>query len=89
MDFAVLADHRVKLKGSKKIDLYVDLARVLKKKLWNMKATVIPIVISALDTVIKGLVQGVEDLEIRSRVDTIQTTAFFRSAGILRIILEI
>ena len=40
-----------------------------------MKVTVIPFVIGALDTVIKGLEQGLGDLERRGRVETIQTTA--------------
>ena len=43
MDFAVSADHRVKLKESEKKDKYLDLAREL-KKLWNMKVTIIPII---------------------------------------------
>ena len=50
--------------------------------------TVIPIVISALGTVTIGLVQGLEDLEIRGRVETIQTKASLRPAGILRRVLE-
>ncbi len=53
-----------------------------------MKVTIIPIVIGALDTVTKGLVQGREDLEIRGRVDTIQTNALLRSARILRSVPE-
>ena len=69
MDFAVPADHRVKLKEYKR-DKYLNLAREL-KKLWNMKVMIIPIVIGALGTVTKGLVQGMEDLEIRGRVETI------------------
>ena len=52
LDFATLADHRVKLKESVKKDKYQDLARGL-KKLWNIKVTVIPIVIGALGTVSK------------------------------------
>ena len=40
-----------------------------------MKRTKIPIVIGALGTVTKGLVQGLDDLEIRGQVETIQTTA--------------
>ena len=32
MDLAVLADHRVKLKESEKKDMYLDLARELKKQ---------------------------------------------------------
>ena len=66
----------------------MDLARELKKKLWNMKVTAIPIVTSALGTVPKGLVKGQEDLEIRGKVETIQTTAILRSARILRRVLE-
>ena len=50
--------------------------------------TIIPIVISALGTVTKGLVQGLEDLEIIGWVETIQTTALLRSARILRRVLE-
>ena len=41
------------------------------KKKWNLKVTVIPIVIGALGIVIKRMVQGVVDLEIRERVETI------------------
>ena len=71
-----------------KKDNYLDLAREL-KKLWNMKVTVIPIVIGALVTVTKVLVQGLEDLEIREIVKTIQMTALLRLAKILRRILGI
>ena len=42
-----------------------------------MKVTIIPIVIYALGTVTKGLVQGLEDLEITGRVEAVQTTVFF------------
>ena len=53
-----------------------------------MKVMVIPIVIGALVTVTKGLVKGLEDLEIRGQVETIQTRALLKSAAILRRILE-
>ena len=53
-----------------------------------MKVTIIPIVIRALGTVTKGLVQGLEDLEIRGREENVQTTALLRSARILRRVLE-
>ena len=53
-----------------------------------MKVNVIHIVISALGTTPKGLVQGLEDLEIRWQVKTIQTTALLISARILKRILE-
>ena len=70
MIIIVLVNYRVKLKGSEKKYKYLDLAREL-KKLWNMKVTVIPIEIGALGTITKGLIQGLEDLEIRGRVETI------------------
>ena len=53
VDFAVPAYHRIKLKECEKRDKYLDLAREL-KKLWNMKVTIIPIVIGAVGTVTKG-----------------------------------
>ena len=54
MDFTVPADHRVKLKENEKKNKYLDLAREV-KKLWNMKATIIPIVIGGLDKGTRGL----------------------------------
>ena len=47
VEFAVSADHRIKLKEYEKKDKYLDLAREL-KKLWNMKVTIIPIVIGVI-----------------------------------------
>ena len=55
-----------KLKESEKNDKYQDFARDL-KKLWNVRVTVILIIIDALGTVTKGFVQGLKDLEIRRR----------------------
>ena len=56
-----------KRRENEKRDKYVDLARELKeKKRWNMKVTVIPIVIDTFGTIPKELVK--EDLEIIGRV---------------------
>ena len=86
-DFAVPADHRIKLKECEKKDKYHDLAREL-KKLWNMQVAIILIVIGAFGTVTKGLLKGLEDLEVGGRVETIQTTGLLRTARILRRVLE-
>ena len=53
-----------------------------------MKVTIIPIVIGAFGTVTKGLLKGLEDLEVGGRVETIQMTALLRMARILRRVLE-
>ena len=58
------------------------------KKLWNMKVTIILIVIGAFGTVTKGLLKGQEDMEIRGWVETIQTNTLLRTARILRRVLE-
>ena len=87
MDFAAPDDHRIKLKERGKKDKYLDLAREL-KKLWNMKVTIIPIVIGAFGKVTKELLKGLDDLEVKGRVEIIQTTTFLRTDRILRRFLE-
>ena len=77
MNFAVSSEHQVRLKESEKRDKYLDLAGEMEKKLWNMKVTVISIVISAQ-----------KELEIRERVETIQMTALLRLGRIPRRVLE-
>ena len=53
-----------------------------------MKVTIVPIVISALGTITKGLLKGLEDLEVGGQVETIQTTALLRTTRILRRVLQ-
>ena len=53
-----------------------------------MKVTRILIAIGALGTIPKGLLEGLELLEIEGRAGTIQTTSLLRSFRILRRVLE-
>ena len=78
--------NRTKIKESEK--RYLDFVRG-PKKLWNVKKTVITIVIGALEIIPKGLVNGLDDLETRGQVEIIQTMSLLRSARILRRVLEI
>ena len=87
VDFAILAEHRIKLKECEKRDKYLDLARKL-KRIWNMKVTIIAIVIDAFGTVTKGKVKSLEALEVGGWVKTIQTTALLKTAMLLRRVLE-
>ena len=86
--FTVPADNRVKIKESENRDKYLDLARE-RRKFWNMRVMVILIVIGVLGTVPRDLEKGLEELEFRGQIETIQTTALLRSAIILRRVLEI
>ena len=54
------------------------------EKLWNMKLTIIPIVIGAFGTVTKGILKGIEDMDVGGYMETIQTTTLLRTAKILR-----
>ena len=63
-------DYRIYLKECVKKDKHLDLAREL-KRLWNMKMTIAPIVIGAFGTITKGLLKGLEDLEVGGRVEFI------------------
>ena len=82
-DFAVPSDHRINMKECEKKDKYLDLAREL-KKLRNIKVRIVPNVIGAFGAITKGLLKGLEDLEVGVRVETIQMTALLRTARILR-----
>ena len=59
-----------------------------KKKLWNMKVTIIPILIEAFGTVTKGSLKRLEEVDGGGRVESIQTTTLLRTARILRRIPE-
>ena len=79
--------HRINLKECEKEDKYLDLAREF-KKLLNMKVTIVPIVVGALDTITKGLLKALEDLEAGEGVETIQTTTLLRTTRMLRWVLD-
>ena len=53
-----------------------------------MKVKIVPIVIGAFGTITKGLLKGLEDLEVGRRVETLKMTALLRMARILRRVLE-
>ena len=95
VDFVVPVDHRWKIKEKEKINKYLDVAGEQplpappkkqtdkqaknKKKLWNIRLTIILIIDCALGNISKGPEKRWEELEI----ETIQTTAFLRSVTIL------
>ena len=62
-----------------KIKETLGLCQKTKKKVWNLKVTVIPIIIGALGTVPKNLINELEQLEIVWRAEIIQTTALLTS----------
>ena len=53
-----------------------------------MKMMLIPIAIITFETVSKSFERGLKKLEIRRRIESMKTTALFRSTRILRKVLE-
>ena len=60
IDFAILADHRLKIKESENINKYLDLARELKKQ-WNVKMMAILIGFGAFEMVAKDPEKRLQD----------------------------
>ena len=58
------------------------------QKIWNIKVTVVPVVIGALGAVIKESIKVLKDLEISGQVEIIQITELLRSARILKRVSE-
>ena len=58
------------------------------KNPWNMKVTIIPIVSGAFGIVTKGLLKGLENLDVGGCVETIQTIALLRTVRIPSRVLE-
>ncbi len=65
VNFAVPADHRMKIKENKKRDKYLDLTRELAKSRGTcITITLIPVVIGMLEMVPKSLERCLEELAI-------------------------
>ena len=84
LNFAVSADYMIKLKESAERDKYLDLVGELKKTVEHESDSDISCNLAHSVLSPKVLIQGLEDLEIRGQVETIQTRALLRSARILR-----
>ena len=84
IDIAVPADVRVGGKEREKVEKYQDLKREI-ARLWKLKmAEVVPVVIGALRSVIKGFDRWIEKLGIPLSVAVMQKTALLGTARILR-----
>ena len=66
---------------------YLDLAG--EPNLWNVSVTVIAMVVGVFGVILKGIERGLEEMEIRARIETNQKTAMLKTARILRRVLEI
>ena len=79
VDFTDPVDHRVKMKGSEKMNKYLNIVRKAKKKLWNMKVTMI-LIVSTLGMVPQRPVkkERLMELVITGKIEIFQTTALLK-----------
>ena len=66
------------------IDLELEIQRM-----WHMKTIVIPVVVGALGTVKKGMIENIEKVSKRANVTEIQKICMLGLARILRKVLSI
>ena len=88
IDFAIPYDTRVDDKEVKKIEKYLDLAREL-KKVWNMKVTVVLLVVGALGTPAKALKKGLKTIGFETKIIELQKTVLIHKSRILRKVFEV
>ena len=87
IDFTKPYDTRVEDKKVEKIEKYLDLRREL-KKVWNMKVTVVQLVVGALGTPAKPLEKRFNTIAIEIKITELQNTVLIHTARILRKVLE-
>ena len=81
-------DRNIALKETEKKSKYKDLELEI-QRMWHMKTVVIPVVVGALDTVKKGMVENIKKVSERATMTEIQKICMLGSARILRNVLSV
>ena len=85
INIVVLTEQTIKVKKLEKITKYQDL-RLEVQKLWDDKATVIPIAVGALETVSEELENHIETIEVPIVITCLQKAALLGTAFILKMV---
>ena len=87
VDFALPTDHQIEISQQRKIENHEDLKQKL-QKLWNLKTSIVPIVIVTLGTIPKSLEKHLNELNVEVNIFQMQTTVLLNSARITRKVME-
>ena len=88
IDVVIPRDERVSAKETEKIEKYDELGREL-ERLWKVKAKVVPIVLGALGTVTRNLNSYLKEIGVNVTIHSIQKSALFGTARILRKVFDV
>ena len=86
IDMTVPSDRNIALEKIEKKSKYKDLELEI-QRMWHIKTVVIPVVVSALGTVKKGMVENIKKVSETATVTEIQKICMLGSARILRKVL--
>ena len=79
IDMTVPSDRNIALKKNEKKSKYKDLELEI-QRIWHMKTVVIPVVVGALGTVKKGMVENITKVSERATMTDIQKICMLGSA---------
>ena len=88
IDMTVPSDRKIALKEIEKKRKYKDLELEI-QRMWHMKTIVIPVVVGALGTVKKGMVENIKRVSERATVTEIHKICMVGAARILKKVLSI
>ena len=83
IDMTVPSDRNIALKETEKKSKYKDLELEV-QRMWHLKTVLIPVVVGALGTVKKGMVENIQKVSERATMTEIQKICMLGSARILR-----
>ena len=87
IDVAVPADRNVVQKEAKKKLKYKSLCIEI-QQMWNLKCTIIPVIIGAAGIVMRSLRKNLEAVPGRHSIDSPQKAAVLRTSHIIREVLQ-
>jgi hypothetical protein len=87
MDVAIPADRNVVQKGAEKKLKYKSLGIEI-QRMWNLKCTIIPVIIGASGIVTKNLRKNLEAIPEKHSMDSLQKTAVLGTSHIIRKVLQ-
>ena len=90
IDMTIPSDRNIALKETEKKSKYKDLEFELEiQRMWRMKTEVVPVVVGALGTIKKGMIENIKKVSERATVTETQKICMLGSAQILRKVLSV